>query len=117
MELEAADVDRDSTVSVEPEASSPTHDLGVDLRPSHGHYLADSKIRVPSDTDSPIRLQRNFHLCRLHAVQSPHVVSDAPSSSPSSAQSFSGLSSSGADLVFIDPRGLLSNSVNFAASV
>ena len=39
VELEVADVDRDSTVSVEPVASSHSHDLGVGPWPSHSHYF------------------------------------------------------------------------------
>ena len=111
-----ADIYRDVTVSVEPWISSPVKDLGSGPWPSPAvTAVVDGKIRVPNNTDSPLRLQKT-HFCKLFSVSSPPVIDKAPACSPAPPQSSPGTS---ATLVSIDPHGLLSDSVRaeFAATI
>ena len=117
VELEVADMDRDAVIAVEPWMSSPAQDTDVSPWPAPTiTAVVDGKIRVPNNTDSPLRLQRNSHLCKVYAVSSPSVVPDESPSSPSSPRPPPGAS---AGLVSIDPHGLLPDSVRaeFAATV
>ena len=69
IELEVADIDRDVTVSVEPWVSSPVQDLGSGPWPSPAvTAVVDGKIRVPNNTDSPLRLQKNSFLQTIFCI-------------------------------------------------
>ena len=117
VELGVADVDRDVAVCVEPWVSSPAQDPAVGPWPKPTvTAVVDGKIRVPNNTDSPLRLQKNSHFCKIYSVTSPPVVSQGSPSSPPSPKSSPGTA---AGLVSIDPHGLLSDSVRseFAATV
>ena len=114
VELAVPDMDSDGPVSVEP-WMSPVGEMDVTPWP---HPTVSSvvagKLRVPNNTDSPIVLKKNAHVCKVYAVSSPPPSGEAsPLPPPAPA------SSSATTLVSIDPHGLLSDAVRaeFVATI
>ena len=118
VELDVPDMDRDSLVSVEPWQPSFPGDPGLGPWPRPTvTSVVDGKLRVLNDTPSPLRLTKNSHICKVFSVSVPPTLPELPSShSPAPPAP---LQTPGAELVSIDPHGLLSDSVrsNFASVV
>ena len=87
VELAVPDMDPDGLVSVEP-WMLPVGDAAVNPwpLPTVSSVVAGGKIRVPNDTDSPIPLKKNSHVCKVYAVSSPPASGEAPLSLSSARQ-------------------------------
>ena len=114
VELTVPDMDQDGPVSVEP-WMSPVREMDVTPWP---HPTVSSvvagKLRVPNNTDSPILLKKNAHVCKVYAVSSPPPSGEVPPLPPPAPAS-----SPATTLVSIDPHGLLSDAVRaeFVATI
>ena len=107
VELDVPDAEPDSTVSVEPWQPSCLGDSYAHLWPRPTvTSVVDGKIRVLNATSSPLRLKKNSHICKVYSVSTPSPLPETPHPSPPAPPQ--GL---GAELVSIDPHGLLSDSM------